>query len=101
MSILRATQLAISLGTLCAASGAYADTSSLFTLGAGARFGVMRGQDPRAEAVMRAQPEFELELRLFRVMAFELGAMPLPANVDSLVFESNFRWSARLYLIPL
>jgi hypothetical protein len=99
----RTSAWAIALASVCSASAAHADATSLFTASIGASLNLGQAGDPGQAAAFQASPQLELRVRLLRALAFEVGVRPfdaLPAE-GSLVYTSRFRWSGILYLLPL
>ena len=75
------------------------------TLGLGTGFGFTRAKDLTADSSQNGVgAEISMRLKLFRVLGAEVAMTPLGSRNDDgsdLVFDSKFRLSGLLYLVPL
>lgn len=83
-------------------SSAYAGSKSLFTFGLGTSMGVSRhtplGADPKAAF----SGELNMKFKMLHCLALEFAYSPVDKlqETESLVFDSRFRLSALLYIVP-
>jgi hypothetical protein len=97
-----APAVALVLGT--GTGTAMADANSMLTVAVGTGMSITRSKDLDSSAWQSAvAPELNLRLKMFKVLALELGFTPgreAPTDVE-LCYDSTYRMSALLYLVPL
>jgi hypothetical protein len=95
------TTLTMCLAIL-AAPVAKADSTSLFTVGVGTSVGVSHHSQFQMDAKSNFTSDINVRLRMLHVLGFEFAYSPTDRIEDtsSLVFDSTFRMSAMLYVVP-
>ena len=99
---MRRVSLIAILASVCFASGAHASNKSLFTVGLGAGLGVNNSTPLFGSTATRFTTELSLKIKTLRVFGFEFAYAPTDTVDESqaLVFDSTYRISALLYIVP-
>ena len=99
---MRRVSLITFLATLTFASSAFASSDSLFTVGLGAGMGVNNSTPLFGATTTNFTTELSLKIKTLHVFGFEFGYAPTDSvdQSQSLVFDSTYRISALLYIVP-
>ena len=93
------------LALLLVAGSARAESNSLFSVGLGTGVGVSRHTPFKATPTSSFSSELSLKVKMLHFLGLELAYSPTDGQAtsgasDSLVFDSKFRLSGLLYVVP-